>query len=84
MIGDFEVVLVSNTPDLELVSTATLNTTNPDHNGTVLSCLNVLSPSPIPEEMASITIIVKGKLSHTMIKHFYAVFSSIWLLYACI
>ena len=63
MIADFDLILLSN--NQELVSTATLNSTNPTHNGTVLSCSGVANPNPLPEEMATITIIVQGKPSHT-------------------
>ena len=63
MIGNFEIMLVSVSP--ELVSTATLNNINPNHNGTVLTCLTDIDDDLPPEEMASITIIVQGiKLTH--------------------
>ena len=58
MLGDFELRLKSNKP---LLSTATLNNTDLKHNGTVLFCANGFS-QPLPEDAASITILVKGKL----------------------
>ena len=63
MVGGFEIMLVST--GQELVSTATINNINPNHNGTVLTCLTAIDVDLPPEEMANITIIVQGiKLTH--------------------
>ena len=59
MIADFELVLLYKTH--KLVSSATLNSIKAIHNGTVLSCWNIISSNPLPEEMASITVIIQGK-----------------------
>lgn len=59
MVGDFEIVLASDSPNL--VSTATLTTNiSPSHNGTVLTCLNS------HDEMANIIIIVEGNVTQLM------------------
>ena len=59
MVSDIELKLVSS--GQELVSTAILYNIQANQNGTVLTCLNDLLPNPLPEDMASITIIVQGK-----------------------
>ena len=58
ILGDFVLRLKSMAP---LVSTATLNDTDPKHNGTQLICTKVdyFSDSP-PEELAAVAILVKG------------------------
>ena len=57
-LGDFELRLKSTKP---VVSTATLTDTDPEHNGIVLTCANVITPSQ-PEQIAVTTLLVKGKL----------------------
>ena len=59
MVGNFEILLVSVSPDL--VSTATLTNINSNHNGTVLTCLNS------QEETSNLTIIVQGRLVHVLL-----------------
>ena len=61
MVGDTKFILLSES-EQEVVSRATLSNINSNHNGTVMTCVNTLIryPGPKPEEMASITIIVKG------------------------
>ena len=58
MVGNFEIMLVSVAPTL--VTTATLNDVNSNHNGTVLTCSTTLEDTPPPEDAANITIIVQG------------------------
>ena len=62
VVGDFELVLVSKGQG-ELVSTATLNNIAVNHNGTVLSCLSNAAENRLPDEMATTTIIVQGKVN---------------------
>ena len=58
-LGDFMVRLESNSP---LVSTATLNDTAPENNGTWLACSkNDNFDYSLPGEFAAITILVEGK-----------------------
>ena len=60
MLGGVQLTLVS--VDQDLVTTAIVKNINSNHNGTVLTCLNYL----VPEDMASITIVVQGKsIVHT-------------------
>ena len=56
--GDFVLQLESNSP---LASTATLNDTDPENNGTLLVCsINDNFNCSLPEGCAAITILVKG------------------------
>ena len=64
MASDIELKLVSS--GQELVSIAMLYNISSNHNGTILICLNTILPNPPSEDMASITIIVQGKvIMHT-------------------
>ena len=58
MLGNFVLLLKSISP---LVSTATLNDTDPKHNGTQLTCTKYdYFYGSLPEEFAAITILVEG------------------------
>ena len=60
---DFEAILLSTSPSL--VSTATLSNVNSSHNGTVLTCVNtIIQVNLAADQMASITIIVRGNFVH--------------------
>ena len=57
MLGDFVLRLTSNVP---LVSTATLNDTDPKHNGTLITCANTNADDPLPEQFAEVIMLVLG------------------------
>ena len=57
-IGDFTFSPVMVTPDL--VSTAILAGADPNHNGSVLSCVSTSAAMPDGNNIVSITIIVEG------------------------
>ena len=58
---DFEAILLSTSPSL--MSTATLRNVKSSHNGTVLTCLNTILLNPTADQMASISIFVRGNVS---------------------
>ena len=59
MLGDFVLRLKSNDP---IVSTATLNDTDPKHNGSLLTCANTNADDPLPEQFVDIIVhvVVQG------------------------
>ena len=60
---NFEAILLSTTPSL--TSTVTLRNVTPSHNGTVLTCVNTIVQAGLgPDQMASITIVVRGNVHH--------------------
>ena len=58
---EFEAILLSTSPSL--MSTATLSNVNSSHNGTVLTCANTLFLDRNADQMASISIFVRGNIS---------------------